>query len=55
MLYFITGISRNCLQEETGGRVRFQAGKLGHTPTHANIHNVYIQGEEYWGRCQGQV
>ena len=42
-------------RRKTGGRVRFQAGKLGHTPTHANIHNVYIQGEEYWGRCQGQV
>ena len=32
MLYFITGIFRNCLQEGKLGKVRFQARKLGHTP-----------------------
>ena len=53
---FITGIFRNCLQEGELGKVRFQAGKLGHTPKLMPKFIMFIfKAEEYWGGCQGQV
>ena len=42
MLYFITGIFRNCLQEGELGKVRFQAGKLEHIPDLLPIFIMFV-------------
>ena len=43
-------------RRENWGQGKIPSGKAGtYSKTHANIHNVYIQTEEYWGGCQGQV
>ena len=39
MLYFITGISRNCLQEENWGQGKIPSGKAG---TYSKLMPIFI-------------
>ena len=56
MLYFITGIFRNYLQEGELGKVRFQAGKLEHTPELMPTFIMFVfKAGNIGGGCQGQV